>query len=127
MSLWILAIAFMGYFSWQYYTVTASESEKIQGRIKMKNVAHSSLPKIEANKAERVMMNGNIYSTYTVDLKASKLAFYHKTPERKPIGTFKYLYEYLNQQSRSLFLLQMVVFIPKLYNHLGFILKTERK
>lgn len=100
--LWGLAIVVMGYFSWQYYGNASGESQSLQGAVKMKNVTPSTFPKIEANKAERIVMNGNIYSTYIVDLRASKLTFYHKTPDGKPIGTFKYLYEYLDQQSKKL-------------------------
>ncbi|RFS17853.1 phosphodiester glycosidase family protein [Emticicia sp. C21] len=100
--LWGLAIAVMSYFSWLYYGNTPGESGNLNGVIKMKNVTPSTFPKIEANKAERIIMNGNVYSTYTVDLKVSKLTFYHKTPEGRSIGTFKYLYEYLDQQSKSL-------------------------
>ncbi|RYU93057.1 phosphodiester glycosidase family protein [Emticicia agri] len=100
--LWLVALAFMGYFSWQYYGTAVNESVNLQGAIKMKNVTPATFPKIEANKAEKVVMNGNSYSTYTVDLRASKLTFYHKTPDGKPIGTFKYLYEYLDRQQKSL-------------------------
>lgn len=100
--LWGLAIAVMSYFSWLYYGNTSGESGSSQGVIKMKNVTPSTFPKIEANKAERIVVNGNIYSTYIADLKASRLTFYHKTPEGKPIGTFGYLYEYLDHQSKKL-------------------------
>lgn len=100
--LWGLAIALMSYFSWLYYGNTSGESGSSQGVIKMKNVTPSTFPKIEANKAERIVVNGNIYSTYIADLKASRLTFYHKTPEGKPIGTFRYLYEYLDHQSKKL-------------------------
>jgi uncharacterized protein YigE (DUF2233 family) len=100
--LWSLAVVCLGYFSGQYYNGTSNNMGNPQVSIKMKNGTPSTFLKIEANKAERIMMNGNSYSTYTIDLKASRLAFYHKTREGRPIGTFEYLYQYLNQQSKDL-------------------------
>lgn len=100
--LWSFALAVMAYFSWQYYGNTSGALGNQEGGLKMKNVNRPAFPTIEANKAERLVMNGNVYVTYTVDLKASKLAFYHQTPEGRPIGTFKYLYEYLDRQSKTL-------------------------